>query len=45
MEAFKKIYPSEFYKKFLTQRVRPDGRGLNGLRKTVVSVGALSVLS
>ena len=43
MEAFKKIYPSEFYKKFLAQRVRPDGRGLNGVRKTVVSVGSQNI--
>jgi exosome complex component RRP43 len=39
MEAFRKIYPSEFYKKFLVQDVRPDGRGLNKIRKTTVSGG------
>lgn len=39
MEAFRKIYPSEFYKKFLVQNVRPDGRALQKVRRTTVSVG------
>lgn len=40
MEAFRKIYPSEFYKKFLLQSVRPDGRSLQKARRTTVSVGS-----
>jgi hypothetical protein len=39
MEAFRKIYPSEFYRKFLVHEVRPDGRDLNRIRKTKISVG------
>lgn len=39
MEAFRKIYPQEFYKKFLVQNVRPDGRPLDAARKTTISVG------
>eukprot|EP01122_Echinamoeba_exundans_P001038 TRINITY_DN10981_c0_g1_i1.p1 TRINITY_DN10981_c0_g1~~TRINITY_DN10981_c0_g1_i1.p1 ORF type:complete len:269 (+),score=40.80 TRINITY_DN10981_c0_g1_i1:19-825(+) len=42
MEAFRKIYPSEFYKKFLVQNVRPDGRGLQKVRRTTVSVGSIT---
>jgi len=41
MEAFRKIYPSEFYKKFLVHKVRPDGRPLSKVRKTNISVGSL----
>lgn len=41
MEAFRKIYPSEFYKKFLVHGVRPDGRSLQKVRKTRVSAGSI----
>lgn len=39
MDAFRKIYPTEFYKKFLVQHVRPDGRPIHGIRKTTISTG------
>lgn len=39
VEAFRKIYPSEFYRKFLVHNVRPDGRGMMKVRKTAVSTG------
>eukprot|EP00026_Physarum_polycephalum_P015344 Phypoly_transcript_15998.p1 GENE.Phypoly_transcript_15998~~Phypoly_transcript_15998.p1 ORF type:complete len:280 (+),score=45.09 Phypoly_transcript_15998:49-888(+) len=42
MDTFQKIYPSEFYRKFLTQGVRPDGRTLQKIRKTTVSTGSIS---
>eukprot|EP01113_Clastostelium_recurvatum_P038770 TRINITY_DN5837_c0_g1_i1.p1 TRINITY_DN5837_c0_g1~~TRINITY_DN5837_c0_g1_i1.p1 ORF type:complete len:281 (-),score=37.23 TRINITY_DN5837_c0_g1_i1:12-854(-) len=44
MEAssFQKIYPLEFYRKFLVQSVRPDGRGLLKTRKTTISAGSIS---
>jgi len=42
MEAFRKIYPEEYYRKFLVQNVRPDGRGLTTIRKTVISTGSLN---
>lgn len=40
MDAFRKIYPTEFYKKFLLQQVRPDGRSIHGIRKTTISQGS-----
>jgi exosome complex component RRP43 len=42
MELFRTIYPSEFYNKFLSQNVRPDGRSLLSVRKTSVSVGSIT---
>jgi exosome complex component RRP43 len=39
--AFRKIYPEEYYRKFLEQNIRPDGRGLAGVRKTVITLGSL----
>lgn len=39
MEAFKKIYPEEYYRKFLVHAIRPDGRTLTAIRKTIVSAG------
>jgi exosome complex RNA-binding protein Rrp42 (RNase PH superfamily) len=41
MEAFRKIYPGEFYRKFLSHKVRPDDRALMGLRKISISVGTI----
>jgi exosome complex RNA-binding protein Rrp42 (RNase PH superfamily) len=42
MEAFRKIYPEEFQKKFLIYGVRPDGRYLNKVRKTIISSDPVS---
>lgn len=42
MEAFRKIYPEEFHKKFLVHNVRPDGRSLLKIRKTTFSTGSVS---
>ncbi|KYQ92402.1 hypothetical protein DLAC_06377 [Tieghemostelium lacteum] len=42
MEAFQKIHPLEFYRKFLQRSVRPDGRSLNDIRKTSISTGAIT---
>jgi len=41
VEAFRKIYPSEFFRKFLVHQVRPDGRGMMKIRKTTVSTGSI----
>ncbi|KAK3248413.1 hypothetical protein CYMTET_42120 [Cymbomonas tetramitiformis] len=41
-EAYRKIYPAEFYKKFLDEKVRPDGRPLGRCRATSVAAGAVS---
>lgn len=39
MDAFRKIYPGEYYKKFLAHGVRPDDRSLLSIRKTNISLG------
>jgi len=39
--VFRKIYPSEYYRKFLIHDVRPDGRGMSKVRKTTVSTGSI----
>lgn len=41
MEAFRKIHPLEFNRKFLAQSIRPDGRPLTKVRKTVISAGSI----
>ncbi|PRP77240.1 exosome complex component RRP43 [Planoprotostelium fungivorum] len=40
MESFRKIYSSEFHKKFLAHNVRPDGRSLDDARNTKISVNS-----
>ena len=42
METYRKIYPSEFYSKFLQHQLRPDGRGLLRSRKTFITLGSFS---
>jgi len=42
MELFKTVYPSEFYNKFLSNNIRPDGRTLEAVRKTSVSFGSIT---
>lgn len=42
MEAYRKIYPLEFYRHFLSQEVRPDKRSLFKSRKVKVTVGSIS---
>ena len=37
MEAYREIYPEAFISKHLEHNVRPDGRGLDGVRATVMS--------
>jgi exosome complex component RRP43 len=39
--TFAKIHPKEFYRKFLEQDVRPDGRGLSSARPTVLACGPI----
>ena len=34
-----KVYPQEYFKKFVQQSVRPDGRKLTKVRKTTISTG------
>ncbi|KAM9953650.1 hypothetical protein ACTFIR_008737 [Dictyostelium discoideum] len=42
MEAFQKIHPLEFYRKYLVRSVRPDGRSLDDIRKTTISTGSIT---
>lgn len=41
-EAFKKLYPDQYYKKFLSQNTRPDGRSLIQTRPASVSLGVIT---
>ncbi|KAG1050568.1 hypothetical protein G6F42_029003 [Rhizopus arrhizus] len=41
-EIFSRIQPHEYLKRFLDQKVRPDGRTLNEFRKTMITSGAIS---
>jgi hypothetical protein len=36
--AFKKLYPDQYYDRFITARVRPDGRALAGFRPTTIGL-------
>jgi len=41
-DAFKKLYPENFYGQFLERSTRPDGRPLGRARPTSIGVGAVS---
>ncbi|RKP10858.1 exosome complex component RRP43-like protein [Thamnocephalis sphaerospora] len=41
-ETFKRVQPSEYYRKFLEQDVRPDGRAFSQFRKTILNAGCIS---
>ncbi len=41
MEAFRKISPLEYHRKFLQQGIRPDGRLLTKNRKITIKTGSL----
>lgn len=41
-DAFRRLYPAEYYAKFIAQSVRPDGRPLGVARSTSVGLGAVS---
>lgn len=41
-EAFKRLYPALYYKKFIEQSVRPDGRPLGRARDTSISVDVVT---
>lgn len=40
VEAFKRLYPLQFYERYLDSDVRPDGRPLTRARPTSVNLGA-----
>ena len=41
-DAFRKIHPREYYRKFIQSKIRPDGRSLLQCRKTTMSSGSIS---
>ncbi|GAQ79983.1 exosome complex component RRP43 [Klebsormidium nitens] len=41
-EAFKRIYPEEYFQRFLSEGTRPDGRPLGRARSTTIGFGAVS---
>lgn len=42
VEAFQRLDPENFYRRFVKNGVRPDGRGLRAVRPISVDVGVLS---
>ncbi|KAK9908249.1 hypothetical protein WJX75_004814 [Coccomyxa subellipsoidea] len=40
-EAFKRLYPNEYYAKFISKSLRPDGRPLGGARATTIGIHPL----
>ncbi|KAF9387532.1 Exosome complex component RRP43 [Podila verticillata] len=40
--TFQKLHPAEYFRKFVSQGVRPDGRLLNGFRPTTVHHGVIT---
>jgi hypothetical protein len=43
-EAFRKLYPREYYKRFIQKEIRPDGRNILQCRKTTLSSGGCAKL-
>ncbi|KJE90501.1 opa-interacting protein 2 [Capsaspora owczarzaki ATCC 30864] len=41
-ETFKRVHPLEYYRRFLSQQLRPDGRGLERFRDTSLSINPLA---
>jgi exosome complex component RRP43 len=41
MENFKRLFPTEFYAKFIENNIRPDGRTLRKSRKISVGAGTM----
>lgn len=40
-EAFRRLYPEEFYAKFIAEGVRPDGRPLGRPRPVSIGLGSI----
>jgi len=40
-DAFKKLYPEEFYRNFIESGIRPDGRAFGRARPTTIGLGAV----
>jgi len=40
-EAFKQLYPEQYYAKFINSNLRPDGRSLGSARATSIGVNPI----
>mmetsp|Transcript_18471 Transcript_18471/g.24408 ORF Transcript_18471/g.24408 Transcript_18471/m.24408 type:complete len:284 (+) Transcript_18471:34-885(+) len=41
LEAYQRLAPESFYTKFISQKIRPDGRKLNDVRRVKIDIGVL----
>ena len=41
-DAFRKLYPDQYYSRFLAEGLRPDGRPLSQARPTTIALGAVT---
>ena len=41
-DAFKKLYPEQYYERFLANGIRPDGRTFGRARPTTIGLEAVS---
>ena len=40
-EAFKQLYPEQYYAKFVNSNLRPDGRSLDNARATTIGINPI----
>ena len=40
-EAFKQLYPEQYYAKFISSNLRPDGRALTAARATTIGINPI----
>ena len=40
-EAFKQLYPEQYYAKFINSNLRPDGRSLSSARNTSIGINPI----
>ena len=40
-EAFKQLYPEQYYAKFINSNLRPDGRSLSSARATSIGINPI----
>lgn len=41
-EAFKQLYPEQYYAKFIKSNLRPDGRSLSSARATSIGINPIA---
>ncbi|KIM22946.1 hypothetical protein M408DRAFT_332623, partial [Serendipita vermifera MAFF 305830] len=42
VSAYQRLHPRAYYEKFLSERIRPDGRGLDEFREVQITAGSIS---